>query len=86
MAERHVLDAIEPEALSDTAMMKRWNPDVIDTQMFRVQLSQAISLKRIADALSGTGLDDLITGLHGPLPNLAWEAGRSFAAGQRTDR
>ncbi len=46
------------------------------------QLSQAVSLKRIADAVTG-GLD---ANQFGGLTNLAWEMGRSFEAGRRTDR
>lgn len=45
--------------------------------------SIAISLKRIADALSGEG--DLISTTN-MIEQLAWSAGRSFEQGRRTDR
>jgi type 1 glutamine amidotransferase len=59
-------------------------------EMLIAAASIAISTKRQADALekiagaltSGEGLD----GLHGTISNMAWEAGRSFQAGTRTDR
>lgn len=44
--------------------------------------SIAVSLKRIADATSGGAVAEQFGGF----ANLAWEMGRSFAAGQRTDR
>jgi hypothetical protein len=54
-----------------------------DTEHEHVVSSIAISLKRIADVLTGeadgAALQSLVT-------NLAWEAGRSFQAGTRTDR
>lgn len=49
-----------------------------------IDLSQAISLKRIADALNSPSLDLGI--MTGNIQNIAWEAGRSFQAGTRTDR
>ena len=46
-------------------------------------VSIAISLKRIADAVTGDG----VSNLHGPLTNLAWEVGntlgRAFEIGSR---
>lgn len=47
-----------------------------------IQLSIAISLKRLADVLASGSLE----GLHGTITNMAWEAGRNFAAGQGTGR
>lgn len=49
--------------------------------------SIAISLKRIADRLDALGSgEDMDPRLHNTITNLAWEAGRSFQAGTRTDR
>jgi hypothetical protein len=45
-------------------------------------MSSALSLKRIADSLSALNT----AALTNTIQNLAWEAGRSFAQGQRTDR
>lgn len=56
-------------------------------------LSTAVSLKRIADALealtaltSGDGVHQAHTALHFAITNAAYEAGRSFQAGTRSDR
>ena len=53
-------------------------------------LSTAVSLKRIADALEALTMAGAGHRLHeeliGPVTNLAWEAGRNFQAGTRTDR
>lgn len=45
--------------------------------------SIAISLKRIADVV---GNPHALMDLQSSVQHIAWEAGRSFAAGQRTDR
>ena len=50
-----------------------------------IALSQAVSLRRIADALSMPDHDTQV-GLASLVQNLAWEAGRSFQHGTRTDR
>lgn len=47
----------------------------------RIQLSVAISLRRIADSLDGLKTGEGMDGLHGAITNIAWEAARSFAAG-----
>lgn len=64
-------DKLEPEAAQIADGMKA------------AMVSQAISLKRIADGLTAIGDAGALTGT---ISNMAWEAGRSFAAGQRTDR
>lgn len=53
----------------------------------QMAVSMAISLKRIADRLDALGSgEDMDPRLHNTITNLAWEAGRSFQAGTRTDR
>ncbi len=49
----------------------------------QIRLSMALSLKRIADAMTGQG--DMIS-THNAVEQLAWAAGRSFEQGRRTDR
>lgn len=62
--------------------------DIEDTPSeAEIETSKAISAKRQADALERiaeflTNPDSLIQ-FHGQMTNLAWECGRSFAAGQR---
>lgn len=55
-----------------------------------IDASAAISLKRIADALEAlttAGATGPLQGdIWGFVSNLAWEAGRNFQAGTRTDR
>lgn len=55
-----------------------------------INASAAISLKRIADALealTAAGASGPLQGeIWGFVSNLAWEAGRNFQAGTRTDR
>lgn len=48
-------------------------------------ISQAISLKRIADSLEKLSAMDHVE-LTSLVTNLAWEAGRNFQSGLRTDR
>jgi hypothetical protein len=43
-----------------------------------IELSKAVSLKRIADALTGGTLPD---GLHAAVTHMAWEAGQNFGRG-----
>ena len=74
--KKWVLAQLEPRA-----QYTRFVPFVSMTKA--VQISQAISLKRIADVLEK--VPDL-SSLHGDITNMAWEAGRSFQAGTRTDR
>lgn len=67
--------------------MRGWiEPEAIEARPDhdgQIRLSTAISLKRIADAISKDGADGVITGNFHSLTNLALEMGRSFAAGQR---
>jgi hypothetical protein len=56
--------------------------DQCATPDLRINLSIAISLKRIADALTG----NLDAGPYANLEQLAWSMGRSFEQGRRTDR
>lgn len=44
---------------------------------------QVCALERIADLLTGP---DLVSDIRHNVSEIAWEAGRSFAAGQRMDR
>ena len=56
-------------------------------------LSTAVSLKRIADALEALtslakpgAVQNGLYDIQSSITNLAWEAGRNFQAGTRTDR
>ena len=68
---KQLLNLLEPDA---NAMV---------TAEAMTQLSIAISLKRIADAVTGSGDNIALTNM---VQSLMWEAGRSFTQGQRTDR
>lgn len=70
-----VADEIEPDA-------KALIGDGADDALVAAA-SVAISLRRIADVLTGGGEQ---AALFGMMQNLMWEAGRSFQAGLRTDR
>lgn len=72
-------DLLESGAFVEDNRIGLSDGDVRNTE---VTLSAAISLKRIADALDSAGQGEM-PGLFGFVTNLAWEAGRSFAAGQR---
>jgi hypothetical protein len=48
--------------------------------------SIATSLKRIADIIDGSTPIQIDPGTHNNLTHLAWEMGRSFQHGTRTDR
>ena len=58
MSNKHPLDQIEPAALTSTVMLPAWNTDDYTAQTLLIQFSQAVSLKRIADALDPTGGGD----------------------------
>lgn len=53
----HPLDQLEPAALCDTAML----PLLMDDPAVRMQMSIALSLKRIADTLDGTAAGICVT-------------------------
>lgn len=48
--------------------------------------STAISLKRIADSLSTSGAQDLLSDIHHTVTNLAHEAGMAFQSGANRNR
>lgn len=50
----------------------------------QIRLSVAISLKRIADVINAPGLD--FHTINSNVEQMAWNAGRSFQHGTRTDR
>lgn len=67
----------------------RMEPGIAMVDVGAAAASISISLKRIADALDRlTTPETLLSSpeIHGAVTNLLWEAGRAFAAGQRTDR
>lgn len=78
MSGKDALSHLEPGVIFPGAEKM----DLVTVEDSHIQLSIAISLKRVADALTTVNVGDL----HGTITNMAWEAGRSFAAGQRTDR
>jgi hypothetical protein len=55
---------------------------------FRILYSIAVSLKRIADNTQKVEVNITMdfSAMHGDITNIAWEAGRSFQHGTRTDR
>lgn len=56
----HPVDMLEPECLSDTNLLPKRDslkPDNYQWWELRIQMSQAISLKRIADRLDKLGVD-----------------------------
>lgn len=66
MSGKHPVDQIEPSALVDSGLLFPMEKSVVDS--YRLQLSIAISLKRIADALHG---DDQNTGMKHALAEMA---------------
>lgn len=58
----------------------------ISSPVMAVEVSKAISLKRIADVLERLEKLEVTPGMYHTVQNLAWEAGRSFQQGIRTDK
>lgn len=56
------------------------------TSNWAIGVSAAVSLKRIADVLERLEKLEVTPGMFHTVQNLAWEAGRSFQQGIRTDR
>ena len=75
--QNHVLAQLEPRA------NKRWTP-----LWLQCLISIAISLKRLADRDTTVELKlpDDHSNLFHQVGNIAWEVGRNFQAGMRTDR
>ncbi len=72
MSDPHILDQLEPGALQQSAVFKE---EVLEGGFDRrVAVSAAISLKRIADALTGNGVD---------FTDAAWRAGQAFENGRK---
>ena len=72
-------ESLEPEAKSALHGLPKGHNKLA----MAIAYSQAVSLKRIADALTGQGE---MPGTFNAIEQLAWSAGRSFEQGRRTDR
>lgn len=69
----HPVEQLEPGALSDTTLLPPMKDHVVND--LRIQMSIAISLKRIADILEGNNPH--------MLGNLMENAGQAFALGMK---
>lgn len=58
----------------------------ISSPAMAVEVSKAVSLKRIADVLERLEKLEITPTVFHTVQNLAWEAGRSFQQGIRTDK